>query len=329
MLPTLVQLEKIAGAPFSRDQAQNAKSVLHSLSEFGPMMGLEKPHRLVHFLPQIMHESGRFKYDREIWGPTPAQARYEGRKDLGNTEPGDGKKFAGRGPIQLTGRFNVTRFEEWCRSQGFEAPDFTADPNLINTDPWEGLSAIWYWAIGNPTGKSLNVYADENNPEQITKKINGGLNGYVDRLELLDRTALVLLGFDVDVEAIKQFQREAQAKGLLPAGEDQIDGDFGPKSRAAAFMWLSQATPAVETKAAPVTEEKPVPVVPKGSEKQRGNTWLMGLITLITTNAGSFFTQDLPTKLIILAVSVAAIGFLIWRGEIIARRVKAIIAELG
>ena len=50
--------------------------------------------RVAAFIAQIGHESGQLKYMREIWGPTAAQARYEGRADLGNTQPGDGPSFA-------------------------------------------------------------------------------------------------------------------------------------------------------------------------------------------------------------------------------------------
>src|SRR6185503_12838834 len=68
--------------------------------------GILQPQRIAMWLAQIGHESGGFVYTREIWGPTPAQSRYEGREDLGNTQPGDGKRFIGRGLIQTTGRAN-------------------------------------------------------------------------------------------------------------------------------------------------------------------------------------------------------------------------------
>ncbi len=67
---------------------------------------INTPARAAAFLAQVGHESGQLRYLREIWGPTPAQVRYEGRADLGNAQPGDGKRFMGRGLIQITGRKN-------------------------------------------------------------------------------------------------------------------------------------------------------------------------------------------------------------------------------
>lgn len=63
----------------------NLNSVMMALSKYGSEFGLDLPHRVVAFLAQLMHESGSFKYDREIWGPTPAQERYDTRSELGNT----------------------------------------------------------------------------------------------------------------------------------------------------------------------------------------------------------------------------------------------------
>lgn len=251
---TAAQLTAIAGG---RPVAGNIASVVLALDTYGAAAGLDKPHRLAHFIAQLAHESGGFKYDREIWGPTAAQKRYEGRKDLGNTVKGDGKKFAGRGPIQLTGRGNVTRFHRWCIAKGYGPPDFVKKPDLINTDPWEGLSAIWFWSVGNQTGKSLNVYADENNPEKITKVINGGLNGYDDRLRYYVRAALVILGFGPD--DVRLFQK---------ADKLVVDGDAGPKTRAGLHMRLaalSGPVRAAPVTASPVVTEKPVEVTgPKG-----------------------------------------------------------------
>src|SRR5690606_23137462 len=111
-------------------------------------------------------------YDQEVWGPTPAQKRYDNRTDLGNTPEtdGDGERYKGRTAGQITGKYNYTKFRDWCRAKGLNPPDFVAYPEKLNTDPWEGLGFIWYWETGNPTGKSLNRFADTNDIETITKR---------------------------------------------------------------------------------------------------------------------------------------------------------------
>ena len=225
-------LRTIAGA--GADES-NMRSVLAGLARSGVTVELDRPHRFAHYLAQLLHESGRFRYDREIWGPTPAQRRYEGRRDLGNTEPGDGSRFRGRGPIQLTGRDNYRRFGIWARKIDRGAPDFEVEPDEVNTDPWEGVAPIWYWDAGNPTGRSLNIYADDNNAEAVTRKINGGLNGYEDRLALYTRAALVLLGYRLEAGAVRQFQEDAGFKG------SDVDDIPGQRTRAALHGHLKAA----------------------------------------------------------------------------------------
>ncbi|MBN9053583.1 MAG: glycoside hydrolase family 19 protein, partial [Rhizobiales bacterium] len=179
---SLALLERVNGRVFTVAQKTNAQSVIDALTIYGERFGILQPHRLVQFLAQLMHESAAFAYDREIWGPTPAQKRYEGRKDLGNVQKGDGSRYRGRGPIQVTGRANYRAFSKWAKSIDPAAPNFETSPEKITTDPWEGLSPLWYWEEGNPDGKSLNRLADSGDIENITRKINGGLNGYADRL---------------------------------------------------------------------------------------------------------------------------------------------------
>lgn len=315
---TAAQLTTIAGGKPGKD---NVNSVVIALDGYAVKTGLDKPHRLAHFLAQLAHESGGFVYDREIWGPTAAQRKYEGRKDLGNTVRGDGRKFAGRGPIQITGRANVTRFHKWCVNQGLNPPDFVAKPDLINTDPWEGLSAIWYWDAGNPTGKSLNAFADRNDIEMITRRINGGLNGYDDRLHRYTRAGLVLAGYEPT--AIKAFQAAAQKAGFLPKGKDQLDGIDGPKTRSAIHMTLAKDSPTpVAVAPAPVTQkvDAKAPGLGGADAATGGGLTTIGLGGVVNTlqeqltpfsSSGEWIGR--LVIILILVGGVLALGGLAWR----------------
>ncbi|WP_417723944.1 glycoside hydrolase family 19 protein [Salipiger sp.] len=206
------------------------RSVLAGLAARGHGAGLGRPWRLAHYVAQLGHESGGFRYDREIWGPTPAQERYDTRTDLGNTaaRDGDGFKYRGRTGIQITGAYNVGAFSDWCRAEiDPAAPDFRAAPDLMNTDPWEGLGPIWYWET-----RGLNRYADAGDIENLTRAINGGLNGYSDRIARYTRAALVLLGFGPD--DVRAFQEMAGV---------EVDGLSGPITRGALHQFLCRLAP--------------------------------------------------------------------------------------
>ena len=137
--------------------------------------------RVAAFIAQIGHESGQLKYVKEIWGPTTAQARYEGRADLGNTVLGDGSKFRGRGLIQITGRANYKACGE---ALGL---DLINQPELLEKRQHACMSAAWFWAT-----RGLSTLADESRFETITRRINGGLNGLADRQKLYERALKVL-----------------------------------------------------------------------------------------------------------------------------------------
>lgn len=266
-----------------------------------------------------MHESGSFRYDRELWGPTPAQQRYDTRTDLGNTPEmdGDGYKNRGRGPIQLTGGDNIRAFHAWCVQNGFDPPDFVANPDLINSDPWEGLSAIWYWDQGNPDRASLNRYADKGDQEMITLRINGGLNGYPDRLDCYTRLGLVVLGYGPT--DIKRFQSAAKAAGKYTG---KLDGDAGPQTRAAIHLMLAVLAPhpagLLDVKAAPVTEEKPVPV-PVTPPSLNAPWWKSKevIVPAVTSSGASLVAAigGMPWQNLALILGTAGVivGFLYWR----------------
>lgn len=134
--------------------------------------------RMAHFISQIAHETASFLYAEEI----ASGAAYEGRSDLGNTQPGDGKRYKGRGLIQLTGRANYAAYSR------DSAVDYVAKPELVATDPFVGVDvACWYW---NKNG--INRFADQDDVKAVTKAINGGYNGLDDRIQYLVRAKGVL-----------------------------------------------------------------------------------------------------------------------------------------
>ena len=137
---------------------------------------INTPLRASAFLAQIAHESGEFRYMEEIWGsqPTAAQARYEPPSPLatklGNTEKGDGYRFRGRGPIQLTGRANHKKYGDLL------GVDFVSDPDLAAKPEWAFQTAALYWKLNG-----CNELADVRDFVGITRKINGGTTGLADR----------------------------------------------------------------------------------------------------------------------------------------------------
>ena len=140
---------------------------------------INTPLRIAHFLAQVGHESGSLRYKEEI----ASGKAYEGRRDLGNTQPGDGRKFKGHGLIQITGRYNHTQYANFVNDK-----DLIDNPQRIGNEPLHSAGAAgWYWMTRN-----LNVLADKNDIKAITKKINGGLNGFNDRKNYFDRAYDVL-----------------------------------------------------------------------------------------------------------------------------------------
>lgn len=130
------------------------------------------------FLAQIAHESGELRYTREI----ASGAAYEGRTDLGNTQPGDGVLFKGRGLIQITGRAN---YIECGKALGL---DLESEPELLSRPDLACRSAAWWWRA-----RGLNAIADKGDFIRITRIINGGTNGLLDRQVYYEKALKVLL----------------------------------------------------------------------------------------------------------------------------------------
>jgi putative chitinase len=148
---------------------------------------IDSPAQIGMLLANIGHESGGMRYVREIWGPTDAQRRYEGRVDLGNNQPGDGKRFMGRGILQITGRSNYASERDGLRAYLQTVPDFETDPAQLEIPPWAALSAAHFWHRNK-----IGAYADAGDFDGVCDKINrgrktavvGDSNGYADRLRL-------------------------------------------------------------------------------------------------------------------------------------------------
>lgn len=140
------------------------------------------PQRVAMFCAQIGHESNGLLWMEEL----ASGDAYEGRQDLGNVFPGDGRRYKGSGPIQLTGRYNFRRFSEWCYGQGLvnSRTFFEDHPELVRNDPrWGFLAASWYWTVQRP----MNSYADRGDIRGATIAVNGGTTNLQDRTNRWNR----------------------------------------------------------------------------------------------------------------------------------------------
>lgn len=148
--------------------------------------GIAEPLDMAAFLAQIGHESARLQFTKEIWGPTVAQRAYEPPSakatELGNTHPGDGRRFCGRGLIQITGRAN------YATAAAALDLDLMGHPELLEQPEHAAMSAAWFWSHNKLTPIAL-----AGNFVTLTRRINGGTNGLVDR-QVLYAAAKAALG---------------------------------------------------------------------------------------------------------------------------------------
>jgi len=141
--------------------------------------GIADPLQQAHFLAQLAHESGELCYTEEI----ASGDAYEGRADLGNTQPGDGRRFKGRGLIQLTGRANYTQFKT---DSGI---DVVSAPDQVATDPDLAVAvSCWFWQK-----HKLNALAVGDDVTAITKVVNGGDRGLAERQRFFDKAKFFLV----------------------------------------------------------------------------------------------------------------------------------------
>ncbi|WP_078278526.1 M15 family metallopeptidase [Mycobacteroides franklinii] len=164
--------------------------------------------RIAMWLAQVGHESGSFVYTEEI----ASGAAYEGRADLGNTQPGDGVRFKGRSWIQITGRSNYGLFSQWAyRQRLVPTPTYFVDHSTELADlKWAGIGAAWYWTVAR---SDINALSDRQDLETVTRRINGGTNGLADRRDRYNRALLqgdallqLLTNGDDDMAQVPQDQ---------------------------------------------------------------------------------------------------------------------------
>jgi putative chitinase len=177
---TLDQLMAI----YKEGNTETLKKFLPFLNATFDEFGLDTQLQRCMFLAQVGHESGQLRYVKEL----ASGAAYEGRQDLGNTSPGDGVRYKGRGLIQITGKRNYVL----C-SLALDLP-LLENPQLLEEPHNAVRSAGWFWTNENLSalGDNLDAVSDRINRGHVTKKI-GDSNGYADRLKLYERAKKVLM----------------------------------------------------------------------------------------------------------------------------------------
>ena len=235
---TLQAIAPRVGGTKGARQAQIIAAVGAVLQDTLERYQINTPLRIAHFLAQAFHESDGMCTTQEY----ASGAAYEGRRDLGNTQPGDGVRFKGRGLFQLTGRANYAAF-----GPKIGIPDLVSNPEKAADPAVSLLIACEYW---QERRGGLNRFADQDDIVTITKAINGGLNGLPDRRLYLAKAKLALArdivtGVPAGAaaapaapallrrgsrgDAVAALQRMLVAAGFAVAA----DGDFGPATEAA------------------------------------------------------------------------------------------------
>jgi putative chitinase len=171
------------------------------MNHWFPEFEIDTPQEIRHILAQLAHESDSFNALEEY-----ASGRaYEGRKDLGNIRAGDGIKFKGRGPLQVTGRRNYS-----LMGVKAGAPmKFIDNPKLLATPEWGVWSAATFWVekglldISNMPDTDKIPYKRKNGGEVeiimispiefISRKVNGGINGLSERIKFYERAKSIIV----------------------------------------------------------------------------------------------------------------------------------------
>lgn len=160
----------------------NVNKYLNGLNQAMLRFEINTPQRQAAFLAQIAVESGELKFDTEL----SSGQQYEGRTNLGNNQKGDGPKYKGRGLIQLTGRYNYTKFNQKLNALGITA-DLVNNPEQASRPDISTLIAAQYFADHN-----LNKLADNGDIVGISQAVNGGNIGLDHRTSFYNKALEVL-----------------------------------------------------------------------------------------------------------------------------------------
>jgi len=238
MIPVDAQTLREVAPTFSGEAAERQNAIITEVGEVLAATldtyGLQTRLRIAHFLGQVCHESAGFRTTEEF----ASGERYEGRRDLGNTRAGDGRRYKGRGLLQLTGRAN---YREYGEKLGL---DLEADPERAAEPVLSLQIACEYWKK-----RRVNAPCDQDDVVKVTRLVNGGTNGLADRRASTGRAKSAIArieGFRLageappaggrpvlrrgsKGEAVIELQRLLQKLGFMLA----VDGDFGPGTEVA------------------------------------------------------------------------------------------------
>lgn len=236
--------------------ASKREMYLPFLNAIMPMYDINTPLREAAFLAQIAHESGELKFWEEIWGPTAAQKRYEPPSDLatrlGNTQPGDGKRYKGRGPIQVTGRANYRKYGQLL------GVDLEGNPDLAATTQIGLQVAGQFWQTNG-----LNQLADIPDFITITKRINGGLNGLASRQKYYEKAKQVLgVNASFGALAARSVSRGGATQAKAAVANKAIPDATLPRGQEAIEEVIGASASGSPTKAPAKKKSAPKPAQP-------------------------------------------------------------------
>jgi predicted chitinase len=172
----------MVAAMLGRISLDRAEGELAGFEHACELAALTTVSRRAMFLAMVGEESGSLRYTEEL----ADGSEYNGRTDLVNTRPGDGPRFKGRSYIQITGRNNYGAFSRWAYAHHLvRTPTYFVDyPTLLADGQWRWIGPAWYWLGRHPHNGMdfLNEAADKADVTTATLMVNGGMNGYSDRL---------------------------------------------------------------------------------------------------------------------------------------------------